>query len=235
MSFSGSHWSEAMFYRWMSPPYDIILVVGGILLLLLLVLLVVIFLVVRSRRRERMIYQALAAGQPELALWLSQGTRRFVAFLLLLGAILLAFYGWDMHEREVYPVALVVAVVSIVILLKRPRLKGPSVPAPPPTAGSATEGTPPTQAAPTPPPPPLAPPSDGIVETILAIALAILIVIAGLILLRYAAIIVLIVGIIALIYLVASRERRARFYRTLGRLAAKFQAWLDRIAGNGES
>jgi hypothetical protein len=218
-----------------SPPYDIILVVGGIILLLLLVLLVVIFLVVRSRRRERMIYQALASGQPELALWLSQGTRRLVAGVLLLVACYFIVACFAERLYIGFWLAVPVGVICAVIIFKRPRLKVPPASVPPPAAGSAPEGTPPMQAAPGPPPPPLAPPSNGIVETILAVALAILIIFAGLILLRYSATIVLVAGVIALVYLASSRERREKFYRAAGRQTGKFQDWLNRKAGNGES
>lgn len=238
-------WWERMLQLWLMPPYSVILVGLAVLLLLIFIFLVVLFLVLRARRRERMISNALAAGQPELAIYVAQGPRRIVAFLVLLGAALLASYGWDMHSPEVYPVALIVAVFCLVVIFRRPKVRPPSTPQAPPgvqaasaqaqAASAQAQAAPPPQQPVGPPQPGILSGSNGILETVLAIVVAVLVLLAGLILLRYSPLLVLAAGLIALAFLVLSRDTRRKCAKAVSRQAGRFSDWLNRKAGNGDS
>lgn len=206
--------------------------VGVVALFVLLVLLVaiVIALVGRSRRRERLINEALRNGQPEFALYLAQGGRRFLAGIILLLALFALFAFLLEDEWGLAAASSIVTAVCLIMLLKRHPLPRPPRP---PQAGCGAE-VPPKAPGSAPPPPkpdaasvPAAENSNGFLEKAIAIAVAILIVLAGLAMIGRLPFLVLIAGVAVLLFFAASRQKRVRCLRFLSRQTEKLRRWFD--------
>ena len=227
------------------------LLVIVIIVLFAILISIVVFFARRASRRERLVTAALQAGQPGLALYLSQGPRRILATLVLLASVVFIVMAFNEREEELGFMVMPVALVSAIVALKRTKLRAPNPPVAPGPLPAAAVPQPPPRPTPPAPPSPLAPPSpaspppaspprsssfgSSIVRLIVAIALAIIIVFAGLILMRLWPLFVFLAAVVVLYVVMSGKSDnggKARFCTFLGHQAGKTRDWLDRQAGD---
>jgi len=244
----GGPFGQSFRVQWWRDPVLLISAVWPLLAVLvglLFVLLVIVLLVMWSRRRERMMTEALRAGQPDIALRIVEGPGRLFSAVILIAFLVLTAMAMAAREEELALAFALAALVPLYLLFRPSKVKkltGP--PYPPPAARTAPPGqgpaTSPPGSAPGPspgPPPPRdyqpAEDSNGLFEVVMVVALAIVVVFARLVAIDLSPWLVLLVGVLLLAYFVSGRKRRARCARFLGRQAGKVRDWLMRQAGNG--
>jgi hypothetical protein len=248
---NGSAW-------WQQGEIPAAVIVVGLVVLSILLVLAVVTLFLRARRRERMMVQALSAGQPEIAMYIIEGPRRLISGLILPVLALAAVEAASGHEEEIAWLLALSALVPLYFLLKRPKIRKrdaspkapprPTLPPAEPFVQAPREETPdmsqPNEAAgpefsridDTPPPPssdysaiPRQSPKSAL-EIAIAVVTAILVLFAGLILIRVSPLLVFIVGLCIMIYLLSGRKRRGQVAGFSSRQVGKVKNWLDRKA-----
>ena len=230
----GFHWQLVNFRLPLFARSALVVLAVGLVILLLVVIIVALY--ARARRRERLISEAMRSGQPELARYLAQGPRRVFAGILLFAALVFLIIAIHDRERERMAISIIVAAICLVVVFKRPRLPRSPQPLRPPQGPGEAEVPPATAGFASPPPPPGPGPApvgenpNGFLEKAIAIAMAILIVLAGLVLIGGSPGLVLLGAVGVLVYLVATPAKRAKCFKFLGKQAGILRDWLDRKA-----